>query len=306
VTAALLPPRLLGQLGQHQLVPRRRIAGRYQGGHRSVRTGASVEFADVREYVAGDDPRRVDIAASRRHGRLQVTLTEAEDDAAAQLVVDASASMGGERWEAAARLVAGLAVLGARDGVRVWAASRRDGEDTLVARTARGAAALAAVTAVLEDVAPPVVAPLGSPTDGAAPTAAGRPDLLGALGRAVTSSARGPLVLISDLLFPDWVPLVDRLAAARADVLVLQVLGVADLDPVITDDLRLVDAESGVEVEVSSHEHVLAAYRAVLDAHLDAVTAACARRGAAHLVVRADEDPAEVLLHRLAVAGFVR
>lgn len=307
MTTPPLPPRLVGQLGQHQLVPRRRIVGRYQGGHRSVRTGASVEFADVREYVPGDDPRRVDLAASRRHGRLQVTLTEAEDDAAAQLVVDASASMGGERWATAAQLVAGLGVLGARDGIRVWASSSSVDGEALHVRQARGSVALAAVTSVLEQAAPPPVPALSATTTAVATAPpAGRPDLLRAVDRAVRGTERGPLVVVSDLLFDGWDAVVDRLAGSRADTLMLQVLGVGDLEPEVTDDLRLVDVETGASVEVAGHEHVLRAYRDAVDAHLAAVTAACTRVDAAHLVVRSDEDVADVLLRRLAVAGFVR
>ncbi len=39
---------------------RRRLAGRFAGEHRSTRRGASLDFADYREYQRGDDPRRID------------------------------------------------------------------------------------------------------------------------------------------------------------------------------------------------------------------------------------------------------
>src|SRR5699024_4039049 len=105
----------------------------------------SVEFADVREYVAGDDPRRIDLSASRRHGRLQVTLTEAEDDAAAQVVVDRSASMRGRKRLVADQVAAGLSVLGARDGVRLWLVEhdRAQDRDRIGGGWARGSGALA-------------------------------------------------------------------------------------------------------------------------------------------------------------------
>jgi hypothetical protein len=145
----LLAPSLVAQLGRHQLVPRQRVRGRFQGAHRSARLGSSIEFADVREYVAGDDPRRIDLAASRRHGRLQVTLTEAEDDAAAQVVVDRSASMWGGKAQTADRLAAALALLGARDGVRLWLSSSAGGRDHLAGGWARGSAALGTAVTLL-------------------------------------------------------------------------------------------------------------------------------------------------------------
>ncbi|MTV24718.1 DUF58 domain-containing protein [Nitriliruptoraceae bacterium ZYF776] len=292
-TSSPLPPELVAQLARHQLVPRRRVRGRFVGAHRSERLGPSIEFADVREYVPGDDPRRVDLAASRRHGRLQVTLTEAENDAAAQVVVDRSASMFGRKQAQADRLTAGLAVLGARDGVRLWLVAT----DVVGGGWARGAGALSAATVLLD--ATPV------PTDTSAGPL-GRPDLAATVRRAARSSATGPLVLVSDLLFDGWELVVDALGAARRDALVLQVLDRDELAPALDDDVRLVDVETGAEVEVGGDDRTAEAYAAALHAHLDAVEAACTRVGAAHRLVPADGDVADVLLRELPATGLVR
>lgn len=309
----LLAPQLAAQLGRHQLVPRRRVRGRYVGGHRSSRLGASVEFADVREYVAGDDPRRIDLSASRRHGRLQVTLTEAEDDAAAQVVIDRSASMHGAKGRVADQLGAGLAVLGARDGVRLWLVEHdaSDGTDRVSGGWARGSGALAhaglllAGTTAGEAVTPDGDAdsPDAEATWDASP--AGRPDLTLAVGRAVQAAARGPLVLVSDLLFDGWDTTVRALGAGRRDVLVLQILDVEELRPQLVDDVRVVDVETGAEVEVGGDDHTLAAYTAALDHHLAAVAQACASIGAAHLLVPTDVDLAHLLLAELPALGLV-
>lgn len=298
----LLPPELAAQLGRHQLVPRRRVRGRFVGGHRSSRLGASVEFADVREYVAGDDPRRIDLSASRRHGRLQVTLTEAEDDAAAQVVVDRSASMSGRKRRLADQLAGGLSVLGARDGVRLWLVEhdRHTGGDRIGGGWARGSGALAHAGLLLADGGAEVVA--GEDQD----TPAGRPDLTLAVGRAVRAPARGPLVLVSDLLYDGWDTTVRALGRGRRDVLVLQVLDVEELRPHLVDDVRLVDAETGDEIEVGGDDHTSAAYDAALQTHLDAVEQACLSIGAAHLVVPTDTDLTRLLLADLPALGLVR
>jgi uncharacterized protein (DUF58 family) len=334
----LLAPALVAQLGRHQLVPRQRVRGRFQGAHRSARLGASVEFADVREYVAGDDPRRIDLAASRRHRRLQVTLTEAEDDASAQVVVDRSASMLGGKRDVADRLAAALALLGARDGVRLWLAGTRDGRDHLTGGWARGAAALGTAVALLTPGRAPAGAATAEATDTAAPAAAdaadaaeaadaadaadvgaaagpvtllegapaGRPDLAAAVRRAARTAAHGPLVLISDLLFDGWQDVVRALGSARRDALVLQVLARDELDPQLAEDVRYVDVETGAEIEVGGDEGTRDAYAAALADHLAAVEGACTELGAAHLLVPDDADLVRVLLVDLPALGLVR
>jgi uncharacterized protein (DUF58 family) len=293
-----LPAALVAQLGQHQLTPSRRVRGRFAGAHRSVRFGSSADVADVREYVAGDDLRHIDRAASRRHGKLQVALTEAEDDAAAQAVVDRSASMAGAKGEQSDRLVAGLAVLGARDGLRLWfASSSPAGADRpLVGGWARGQRALPAAWALLTGAAIP------TGDDGPA----GRPDLVAVVRRAARTSAQGPMLLVSDLLFDGWDEVIVALGAARRDAVVLQVLGDDDLDPQLDGDVRLVDAETGAEVEVGADDRTSTAYAAALAAHLAAVEAACTAHAIAHVLVPASRDLTDVLLGDLRLIGVVR
>jgi uncharacterized protein (DUF58 family) len=299
VSTLPLSPATVAQLGQHQLAPRRRVRGRFAGAHRSTRFGSSADVADVREYVAGDDLRRIDRAASRRHGKLQVALTEAEDDAAAQVVVDRSASMAGTKAAQTDRLVAGLAVLGARDGVRLWlATTAAPGGSTAAAGSgwARGQRALAVASALLA----------GSPVPTGEDAPAGRPDLAAVVRRAARTSAQGPLLLVSDLLFDGWDEVVRALGAARRDAVVLQVLADDELTPRLDGDVRLVDAETGAEVEVGADDRTLAAYAAALRAHLAAVERACTDHAVAHVVVAAGADPTEVLLGDLRTAGVVR
>jgi uncharacterized protein (DUF58 family) len=311
-----LSPGLVAQLAQHQLAPSTRVRGRFAGAHRSSRFGSSADVADVREYVAGDDLRRIDRAASRRHGKLQVALTEAEDDAAAQVVVDRSASMAGEKAAQTDRLVSGLAVLGARDGLRLWFADApsADAAGGLNAEAAgapsaaaRGGPGAAGGWARGQRALPTAHTLLArSPVPSGDDKPAGRPDLAAVVRRAARTGAQGPLLLISDLLFDGWEAVVTALGAARRDAVVLQVLARDELDPRLDGDVRLVDVETGDEVEVGADERTLAAYAEALEAHLAAVEQACTDHAVAHVLVPAGADPAEVLLGDLRVAGVVR
>jgi uncharacterized protein (DUF58 family) len=120
MTEHLLPPALLGRLGRLRLASRRRVQGRFAGAHASRRYGSSLDFADYREYVPGDDPRWVDPNAYARLGRLLVRLFEAEDEAALRVVVDCSASMAfGNKLHRGRQVAVALAAIAAGGGDRV-------------------------------------------------------------------------------------------------------------------------------------------------------------------------------------------
>lgn len=90
-----LPTGLLdwGQLAPLQLRAREIADGLYSGGHRSKRRGSGIEFDGHRDYVPGDDLRRLDYRALMRHGRLLVRQFETETDRNLCLLVDATYSM---------------------------------------------------------------------------------------------------------------------------------------------------------------------------------------------------------------------
>ncbi|MEX2503977.1 MAG: hypothetical protein WD378_03955, partial [Egicoccus sp.] len=223
----------------------------------------------------------------------------------AQVVVDRSASMSGDKRLLADQLAAGLSVLGARDGVRLWLVDhdRDQGGDRITGGWARGSGALAHAGLLLAGTGEATADAAASAGDDDAP--AGRPDLTLAVGRAVRAPARGPLVLVSDLLYDDWDATVRTLGSGNRDVLVLQVLDVEELRPHLVDDVRVVDAETGDEIEVGGDDHTTAAYAAALHAHLAAVEQVCLSIGAAHLLVPTDTDLSRLLLADLAALGLV-
>lgn len=108
----------LYRLHSLEVVARIVVEGVRTGTHRSPHKGHSVEFADHRQYVAGDDLRHLDWKVLGRSDRLVLKRYEAETDLGCTLVVDGSASMGyrGERapttkFRYAAMLAAAVAYL---------------------------------------------------------------------------------------------------------------------------------------------------------------------------------------------------
>ncbi len=84
----------LSRLRALQVRSRYAVEGASVGGHRSRRKGVSVEFADYRQYVPGDDLKRIDWRVFGKSERLYLRQSEEETCLQVQLFVDKSASMG--------------------------------------------------------------------------------------------------------------------------------------------------------------------------------------------------------------------
>src|SRR4029077_19432325 len=104
---------------------RKHFLGNRKGSHTSPRRGTSLEFADHRRYVIGDDLRYVDWGLYGRTDRLYVKLFHEEEDLHTYVFLDASGSMAlparAPKYDAAARLALALAyaVLAGDDPVRL-------------------------------------------------------------------------------------------------------------------------------------------------------------------------------------------
>ena len=92
-TPPLLEPQFLARLEQLELVSRKIFLGRLKGERRSKRKGQSVEFADYRNYVVGDDLRFLDWNLYARLDRLFLRLFMEEEDLHFYILLDNSLSM---------------------------------------------------------------------------------------------------------------------------------------------------------------------------------------------------------------------
>src|SRR5207248_3786576 len=90
---SLLSADLLRRLEQFQLLAQRRAKSSAKGERRSKARGQSVEFADHRNYVAGDDFRYIDWNLFGRLDRLFLKLYEEERELPVRIFLDASESM---------------------------------------------------------------------------------------------------------------------------------------------------------------------------------------------------------------------
>ena len=183
-----LHPDAIARIARLELRARAVVEGVLAGLHKSPYKGQSVEFLQHREYVRGDDLRRVDWKVWGRQDRLHVKEFEEETNLRLALVVDGSASMDYKsgalsKFEYAATLASSLAWLALSHGDAAGCALFDDKVRAAVpARTKR--TQLASVIEVLE-------------TPRAGRTTAFLPVLR---GLAETLPRRGLVVIVTDLL----------------------------------------------------------------------------------------------------------
>jgi uncharacterized protein (DUF58 family) len=285
----LLDAALARRLERLTLVSRKRLVGQGQGDRRSLRKGSSLEFADYRHYVEGDDPARVDWNIYSRTDALFVRLYEEEEVLNVHLLVDSSRSMDwGEpsKLRYARRLGAalGYVALNASNRLFVWPLSA----SAAFFGPAWGRARTGPMLTFMDDFRPAQMS---------TPLAAGRnapPDLEQSLG-TFTSRAGGLVVLISDLLSPTWEKTLAQLAGRSGEVVVLHTLSPQELRPTLGGDVRLIDRESGAAVPVTLNTDAIRLYGQRLDEWRRTVESFCARHGVGYVAVDT-ETPLETLV----------
>ncbi|NIP86467.1 MAG: DUF58 domain-containing protein [Planctomycetales bacterium] len=290
---SLLSPELLSQLERLELVSRKIQRGRMKGERRSPRRGQSVEFADFRNYVPGDDIRFVDWNTYARLDKLFLKLFLEEEDLHFYALLDASGSMGfgqPSKLEVAKQLAAALGFVGlARaDRVRIETLGQTAHRPGPVLR---GRRSLWRMLEYLEGIEPRETVNLET----------------GVRNFCLRNSGQGMVVLISDLMDKaGYESALRYLLAQRMDIYVLHVLSREEFDPGIQGDLRLVDCEDADVAEITASAPLLARYRQTLNAFLQAAREFCTRRGIAYVLVENEVAIEKIVVQYLRRQGLVR
>ena len=253
--ARFVDPKVLARIGNLELMARNIVDGFINGLHRAPFFGASIDFAEHRGYVAGDDIRRVDWRLYARTDRYYVKQYEADTNTNFTVLLDVSASMGyahgGITKLAYAKLVAAtLTWFSRRQRDRVGLVTFADDVREIVPPNARH---LPNVLHALERA-----------------TASG----IGALARPLARIAqsqprRGIFLLISDLYEPpaDVLRALGPLTGAGHDVIVIQLLDAAERTFPFADSTTFRDLETGERLPVSPGK-VRERYKAAMESHL--------------------------------------
>ena len=299
------------------MLSRKVFSGKLPGERRSRRRGASGEFDDYRDYVPGDDLRRIDWNVFARMDRFFIKLFREEEDQSLILVVDASPSMDAgspSKLVFAQRLAMALGYIGLVNHQRVvpviiGAPGRPAIQQLAPIRGRLNTQRLAAF--ILDQVWTPR-ADQGNPSERAGSDPAA-PFTAALKALALSRLGKGVLVLLSDfLLREDLRKGLNSLAGRHGfDVHCLQILSQGELEPEreaagsVVGDLRLLDAETGAFAEVTVSGALLRQYKDRVAAHIESVRAACAARGMNHAMLRSDTDLGPLLLTYLRRRGLL-
>ncbi|AKC86642.1 DUF58 domain-containing protein [Pseudoxanthomonas suwonensis] len=288
MTGDLIPPALRNRLRDLRLTSRHAIGAQGIGLHRSHSRGAGLEFSQYRAYEPGDDPRQVDWKLYARSDRFFVRESERESPLDVWILLDASASMAQadatrpdwSRLDAARCLAACLGELALRQGDRFGLVGLHEGGLRLLP-PGTGTRQRDRLQLELR----------GLEAGGGFPPESRLAPLWERIG------SRDLVVLLSDCFDEAAVALAERLAAARREVLAIQLLTVEERDFPFRGGHRFHDPESGEELlgdGTAMRADYLARFaqaQAALDARLDAAGI----RHARHVL---DEAP-DLALRRL-------
>jgi uncharacterized protein (DUF58 family) len=289
----LLSPDLMAQLERLELVTRKIFRGRLKGERRSKRKGQSVEFADFRNYVAGDDLRTLDWNLYARLDKLIVKLFLEEEDLHFYTLIDASRSMDfgtPTKLAYAKQLAASLGFVGLIRADRVCIETLGQGPHQR-GPTLRGRKSVWQMLEHLDTIQ------AGETTNLAE----------GVRNFATRNSGRGIVVLISDLMDKEgYEPVLRFLASQQMDTFVIHVLSQEELEPDVTGDLKLLDCEDGDEAEITVSVPLLSRYQQTLNAFVSGAQKFCSQRGMNYLLTNNQTPVKELIATYLRQRGLVR
>jgi len=284
--ARFVDPKVLARIRNLELLARTVVDGFINGLHRAPYFGASIDFAEHRGYVAGDDIRRVDWKLFARTDRFYVKQYEADTNANFSVLLDVSRSMGFasqgvSKLEYASYLAACLAYLSHRQRDRVGMVTF---DSDVVAYVPPSAKHFNVLLHTL---------------DRAKAERPGR--MLEPLQKVAEHFKRKSIVALISDFYEDPDDLLEALKPYRIlgnDLVVFHVLDPAELTFPYTDASRFEDLETGEEVPVVP-DSFAEQYRKLMREHIDALTTKFSEARIDYVVLDTSKPLDDALFHYL-------
>lgn len=274
------------------------LAGFFGGKHLVKTYGQTVEFADYREYMLGDDIRRIDWNLYSRFEKYYLKLFTDERQMHTRIFLDCSASMGkpnAEKGAYAIGFAAALGFLSVHNMDKLSIYSLEGDRAVNPFGTIVGKTAFFRAVGELEKI-----------------QFDGETDLERAIVNCADSGSNDGLsVIISDFFTESsWKRAVDYLCYKKRQVLLIQVLSSEDVDPSYDGRVNLIDSES---VDVADDKNLRLritrsmqyAYDDALKDYMDEIRTFCHSRGADFITVNCDEPIERAIFGKLLNVGII-
>jgi uncharacterized protein (DUF58 family) len=282
----LLDADFMARLDSLDILSKKILHGKIQGQRRSKRRGQSVEFADHRPYVAGDDIRFVDWNIYARLEQLFLKLFMEEQDLTVHIVIDISGSVQyGQPSKGLfiKKLSAALAYVSLVNNNRLSMSAFNLGIVRQL-KHMRGRNYLAQMAEFLTDT-----------------KNEGMTDFENVCKQLIASHVgTGIIIILSDFLFKEgYEQAMSRLIGRGYDVYAIQVLSPQELEPELSGDLKLIDIEDEDDAEVTISSALIKYYKKNLSAYCNELKDFCVRRGANYILAKSSDSVEMLVLNYL-------
>jgi uncharacterized protein (DUF58 family) len=260
------------------------------GGRKSKVKGSSVEFSDFREYSSGDDFRRIDWNAYGRFDKLFVKLFMEEREALINIFIDCSKSMDfGEKNKGAMALrISGILTYFALNNLDRVCINKVQGNTLQQAYSYMGKSMFKSALQFME-----------------------RTEFEGStiLSEAIKKKDlknRGISIIISDFFTTGSIEeMIKYLAYKKQQIIFVQVLCAEELAPALGGEVRLIDSETGEEVNISITPKLLKTYNSKLKAMSVVIKEGVKKYGGTFMQVSSSHPLEKIVFEQFAREGII-
>lgn len=268
------------------VLSRKILRGKLQGQRRSKRRGQSIEFADHRPYVVGDDLRFVDWNIYARLEQLFLKLFIEEQDLTVHVAVDISGSVSYGKPDKAVfikKIAAALSYISLVNNNRLTLSTFRQGVVSQL-KYMRGRNYLSQMADLLLDA-----------------DCEGVTDFETVCKQLAASQVgTGIMIVISDFMFKEgYEAAMKRLFGRGYDVYAIQVLSPQEVEPELKGDLKLVDIEDADTAEVTISGALMKYYKKNLSAYCNELKDFCTRQGGHYVLAKSSDSVEHLVLNYL-------
>lgn len=273
----MLDPDFMSKLDSLDVLSKKILRGKLQGQRRSKRRGQSIEFADHRPYVVGDDLRFVDWNIYARLEQLFLKLFMEEQDLTVHIALDISGSVDyGQPVKAdfIKKMAAALGYVSLVNNNRLTLSTFNLGIVNQL-KYMRGRNYLPDMTELLLDV-----------------ECDGMTDFENVCKQlAASQTGSGIMIILSDFMFKEGYDAALRRIVGRGyDFYAIQVLSPQEFEPDLAGDLKLVDIEDADIAEVTISNALIKYYKKNLSGYCNELKSFCTRHGASYVLAKSSDS----------------